>query len=278
MVILLSHLGIHDDERIAAEFPEVNIILGGHTHHVLQEGKRVNQTLLAAAGKYGQYVGHVTLKINGQKAITSRKATLYEVGMLPAATDENVLADTFLQTGKKLLNQRVTTLSKPLVNDFSRETEFSSLLCRALREWCEADCAIINAGLLLGPLKGEVTNYQLLKVCPHPINPCKVGLPGSDLQRVLVETKDKKWLNQPVMGLGFRGTVMGAFVYDQITFQNTILINNQEIDARKRYTVAIPDMYTFGRFFPEIYRCKQKKYYLPQFLRDILRWKLQLEA
>lgn len=279
VVILLSHLGIRADERIAEEFPEVDLILGGHTHHVLPEGKPVNRTLLTAAGKYGYYVGHVTLKINEQKEIAYRKATLYELGSLPSVTAEKAMATAFLEKGKQLLNQKVTTLSHPLVSDYTHKTELSGLLCTALREWCEADCAIINTGLLLGPLEGVVTNYQLLNVCPHPINPCKVTLSGNDLKSVLFETRDEKWLNQPVIGLGFRGKIMGAFVYDQIAFKDaTILIKDREIDPLQRYAVAIPDMYTFGRFFPELYNCKQKKYYLPEFLRDILRWKLQMEA
>lgn len=278
VIILLSHLGIDYDERIAKEFPEIPIILGGHTHHVLPNGKRVNRSLLTGAGKYGSYLGHVTLEMNDQKQLKTSKAILYDVNKLPAAADEEILANRIFQKGKEMLSQKVTTLTKTLSSDFSQETELSSLLCSALREWCSADCAFLNAGLLLGPLAGEVTNYQLLKVCPHPINPCKVELPGEELKQVLMETRDEKWLHQQVIGLGFRGTVMGTFVYNQITFKDKIFIKNQEIDDRKKYSVAIPDMYTFGRFFPEIFRCKQKRYYLPEFLRDILRWKLQMNA
>ena len=43
MIVVLSHLGINDDEKMAEDFPEIDIILGAHTHHVLHQGKLVNQ-------------------------------------------------------------------------------------------------------------------------------------------------------------------------------------------------------------------------------------------
>lgn len=67
MILLLSHLGINEDEQIASRFPEVDVLLGGHTHHLLENGKRINNTLLCCAQKYGNYIGHVTLKIDTEQ-------------------------------------------------------------------------------------------------------------------------------------------------------------------------------------------------------------------
>ncbi len=33
-LVCLSHLGIHEDERLAEECPEIDVILGAHTHHL----------------------------------------------------------------------------------------------------------------------------------------------------------------------------------------------------------------------------------------------------
>lgn len=280
VIILLSHLGIHSDEQIAEEFPGIDVIIGGHTHHVFQEGQLMNQTLLAAAGKYGCYVGHITLEISDKKVLTQKKALLYDVDKLPAVIGEEATVSALFTKGKELLSQKVSMLREPLVSDFFHETKLSLMLVRALREWCQSDCAFLNSGILLGPLSGEVTNYHLLTICPHPINPCRVELSGDELQDVLIQTLDKKWLHQKVVGLGFRGTVMGTFVYDQIDFKENsqiVLVNGQEIMPHNRYTLAIPDMFTFGRFFPAIYHSQHKKYYLPEFLRDLLKWKLQQE-
>ena len=59
--ILLSHLGLPFDEKITAEVPEIDLIIGAHTHHVFEDGACLNGTYLAAAGKYGQFAGEINL-------------------------------------------------------------------------------------------------------------------------------------------------------------------------------------------------------------------------
>lgn len=276
-IIVLSHLGLNDDERIAEEFPEIDVILGGHTHHVLLEGKQAGRTLIGAAGKFGNYVGHVTLNVDKQKIIRSKKSVLYDVNELPAVKDEQEYADSFVLKGKELLTQKVISLAEPLMSDPFQETKLSLMLCQALREWCKADCAFLNAGLLLGPLAGDVTTYDLLSICPHPINPCKIELTGEELKEVLLLSKNTDWPFRQIKGLGFRGTVMGIMVYDQIIIKNEVIfIDGLELDIKGTYTLALPDMFTFGYFFPELYKSQHKQYFLPEFLRDLLKWKLQM--
>ena len=157
-----------------------------------------------------------------------------------------------------------------------------TLLCEALHEWCEADCAFLDAGSLLDGLKSWiVTRYDLLEICPHPINPCVVELPGQELKAVLLRTMEERWPNFPVWGLGFRGKVMGTFIYSGITIgesdqETEVYIGIEKIISVKKYKVAIPDMFTFGKFFPEIANAETKEYFLPEFMRDLLEWKLKL--
>ena len=275
VIILLSHLGLPLDEQIAAEIPEVDVILGGHTHHTLPEGKLVGYTLLAGAGKHGNFVGHISLSIDANKKLLRKEAQLYDVMDLPVPPDEKTIAQEFFRKGKKLLSEVVVTLDQPLLHDPFQETNLSRLLCSALREWCKADCAFINAGLLLGSLSGKVTKFDLLTICPHPINPCKIRLTGRELKELLLETQDENWSKRKVTGLGFRGTVMGVSIYDGITFKDSsIYINEIQLELEKNYTIALSDMFTFGHFFTNILSNKKKEYFLPEFLRDILSWKL----
>ncbi|MDQ1144495.1 5'-nucleotidase [Bacillus sp. SORGH_AS 510] len=276
VLILLSHLGLHDDEKIAAQFPEIDVILGAHTHHFLEHGEMIKNVLLGAAGKHGNFVGHVTLQLNEKKELVQKDAILYEFNKLPAVADEQKKIDFFLEKGKDMLSEKITSISVPLQSDPFHETNFSILLCEALREWCQADCAVVNAGLLLGSLSGEVTEYDLLSVCPHPINPCVIEVTGIELTSILEQTQDEALHHKHIKGLGFRGKVLGMFVYDQIDFlDDGISINGSKLELERTYKLALPDMFTFGHFFKDILPKKEKTYFLPEFLRDLLKWKLE---
>lgn len=50
IVVCLSHLGITEDELLAEECPEIDVIFGSHTHHVLPTGKHINGVLLTGGG------------------------------------------------------------------------------------------------------------------------------------------------------------------------------------------------------------------------------------
>ncbi|MBT2679032.1 bifunctional metallophosphatase/5'-nucleotidase [Bacillus sp. ISL-35] len=281
IIILLSHLGIHDDERIASQFTEIDVILGGHTHHILHEGKEVGSSLLAGAGKFGYYTGHVTVKLDHDtKQVLEKTAILYDMNEGGQAEGEKEMAAGYYLEGKDLMGEPVASLPVELTADPMQHTELARLLVQALREWCDADCAFMNAGMILKGLKqGDVTRFDLLEICPHPINPCTINMSGAELKEVLLQTRDETWPHLQIKGLGFRGTVMGVMEYDGIEFRQKgnvqqVFINGELIDAKKHYLLAIPDMFTFGRFFPEIQRAEEKRYWLPEFLRNLLEWKL----
>lgn len=277
MMILLSHLGIRDDELIAARFPEIDVILGAHTHHVLHQGKEIKGTMLGAAGKYGHYVGHMMIEIDtANNKIVGKKAQLYEQQELPLVEKEEQENIEWYQKGEDLLGEEVTELAKPLPVDWFNPSPLPNVLCDTLAEWCEADCAFLNSGLLIDGLnEGAVTKQDLHRILPHPINPCLIELKGAELKEIIKQTFNEEWPHLQVKGLGFRGKVMGRFVYTNIQFKGyEILIDHNPIDSQKIYKLALPDMFTFGHFFPDLQRL-EKKYFMPEFLRDILQWKLK---
>ncbi|WP_338750980.1 bifunctional UDP-sugar hydrolase/5'-nucleotidase [Bacillus sp. FJAT-52991] len=280
LVVALSHLGMYDDEKIAQDVPGVDVVLGGHTHHLFHEGKLVNGKLLGAAGKFGYYVGHIQLEVDLEtKSIVSKKARVYQTSEeLDAPLQEQESIQQFYERGRQALQQRVVSLPRPFSCHWFEASELPQLLCEALTEWCEADGAFLNAGVVLDGLDaGVVTKYDLHRILPHPINPCLIELTGAELKEVLRQTFDKKWPHLAIKGFGFRGKVMGQFVYDKLEVDPIhyhFKIDGQEIEADKRYRLATLDMFTFGHFFQPLYRATHKKYFMPEFLRDVMEWKL----
>jgi len=289
MILLMSHLGINEDEQIAREFPEVDILLGAHTHHLLETGKRINNTLLCCAQKYGNYIGHVTLKIDTvHKKLIESDASVIPTKLLPESQETNEILSCFLQESKQALQGDVIArIDEPLISDWFSETSFSRLLAQVIREWCDGDVSMVNSGLLLDSLpKGEVTREDLHRICPHPINPCKVWVKGNELKEIILQANTEKMEQLKIKGLGFRGKVMGKMVYDGLQFKTIkradglvriteIKINGEDLDPDKTYSLATIDMFTFGLLFPVIRDAKEKKYYMPEFLRDLLAEKIK---
>jgi 2',3'-cyclic-nucleotide 2'-phosphodiesterase (5'-nucleotidase family) len=60
-VIALTHLGIKSDERLAESVTGIDLIVGGHTHVVLETPKWLGETPIAQAGSHGRFVGEVVL-------------------------------------------------------------------------------------------------------------------------------------------------------------------------------------------------------------------------
>ncbi len=284
IIILLSHLGLPDDEEIAKKFPMIDVIIGAHTHHVLENGMLVNNCLLSCAGKFGNYIGKIELEYDfDKKSIIRKSATLIPQEALPMINNENLLIQEFYEIGKSYLEKPIAYLPNDLLIDWDAPSDLAILLCDSLLEWCNAHVAFLNSGLILNRLKqGIVTEYDVHNICPHPINPCIVYLTGEDLEKVILQTLDTKWATMPLKGLGFRGERLGIFVYSgiQVIRNGTsinIYINDELIDLKQKYKVAIPDLFGFAKFFPEIYQIKEKEYLMPEFMRDLLKRKLNEE-
>ncbi|MCJ8009434.1 bifunctional metallophosphatase/5'-nucleotidase [Lederbergia wuyishanensis] len=277
MIIVLSHLGIHDDEKMVELFPQIDLILGAHTHHFFHEGKKIHNTMMAAAGKYGRFVGYVEVELMSEPTII--QPTLFETAFLPSKTDEESFERELETIGKRQLAKKVAHLHNTLEFSWNGPSTLANLLCEALHEWCNPDCTLINTGLVLTSLrKGNVTKYDIHQMLPHPINPCTVELTGAELKEVLLHAEDGDWVDLEVIGLGFRGSVMGAFIHYGVEVEKNnrqVLIKGTPIEPEKTYTLATTDMFTFGRFFPEIRRSEVKNYFMPEFLRDIMEWKLK---
>ena len=286
-IILLSHLGINEDEKIAEMFEEVDIILGAHTHHLLPEGRVIKNALICGAGKFGEHVGIVKIEVDEQTKKVKKSASVFNLSKYRECDDTKNKLNILYEQSQKILNGKIIHLHHDLELHWFTPSPFAKLMASALREWCEGDIGMVNAGVLLEPLsKGIVTKGDLHRICPHPINPCKVYLRGDELKEVILQANTEEIKALQIKGLGFRGKLMGQMVYDGVEFETQIMddglehiqgitINGEELDLDRVYAVATIDMFTFGNLYPEIRRAENKEYYLPEFLRDILEWKLR---
>ncbi|MCM2675482.1 bifunctional metallophosphatase/5'-nucleotidase [Alkalicoccobacillus plakortidis] len=284
VLVLLSHLGLFKDEKIAQEIRGIDVIIGAHTHHVLEQGERIQDTLIVQAGKHGHYLGEVTLTFDDNNHLQESVAVLHEAKELPS--DPETM--TYLLEAKKrsdeILKQPMAVLPMPLAVDWYKETTATRLLCDGLTEWCGESIGMLNAGVLLSDLpKGQLTRGEIHQICPHPINPCVIRLTGKELQNTIERASSLELINLELKGFGFRGQVLGKMIYTGVSVEydaeneelvRSISILGEPLDLEAEYRLATLDMYTFGFLYPELTDAEDKTYLMPEFLRDILAWKL----
>ena len=68
VLIALTHIGIREDERLAQTCPELDLVIGGHSHVVLPAPQIVGGVPIVQGGWFGHYLGRVTLEATGGKA------------------------------------------------------------------------------------------------------------------------------------------------------------------------------------------------------------------
>ena len=62
VLVVLSHLGLNLDRKLAKAVGRTTLILGGHSHDTLFEPEVVNGVPIVHAGPYGQYVSQTELR------------------------------------------------------------------------------------------------------------------------------------------------------------------------------------------------------------------------
>jgi 2',3'-cyclic-nucleotide 2'-phosphodiesterase (5'-nucleotidase family) len=282
VVIALSHLGIRDDRRLAETVPGIDLVLGGHTHHVIEQLERIGDTYIGAAGKFGSHVGVVRLSVDA----ATRRFLRCEGGAvaLPEGPSDEAVARLIARhraEAAAALDRVVASLPRPLPADPDWESPLGNLLAMALRRHCDAEIGVVNAGQLLGGLAaGPVTAATLHAILPSPINPCSMLLRGDALRQAIEESMEEERRRFAFRGFGFRGNVLGALCLDGVevtTYAGAsgrrverIYAGGAPLDDDRWYRVATIDMFTFRIGYESLARGERIEYRLPEFLRDLL--------
>ncbi|HFU3982210.1 TPA: bifunctional UDP-sugar hydrolase/5'-nucleotidase [Streptococcus suis] len=191
-LVVLSHLGYDEDMELAKDFPEVNVILGGHTHTILKEPTQVGSVSICQAGQYGRFVGHLSLRCFADGRHEVLAYDLIEVEKL-TKEDRAVKAiiDQMKSERDAAFSQPIATLPQALdgERDSIRQgvSSLAPIICQALFERAgqlglQADGAVINGfGIRASLPTGPIYYSDLVKVLPFSKRVLLVAIKGSDL-------------------------------------------------------------------------------------------------
>jgi 2',3'-cyclic-nucleotide 2'-phosphodiesterase (5'-nucleotidase family) len=201
VVVLLSHAGTGTDERIAAQVPGIDVIVGGHSHSRLPSGSfvwrsedllvsDVNGTVMVQSHQWGGEIGRLDLLFTKDGKGVWR-VDRYRARLLPVtsniAADPGVAAvvDRFWQP----IAGRYGEVIGQAAGEFSSRGDDGAeynLVADAVRETFAADFEMENLGGIRAPLlRGAITRGDLSTMDPFNNTVVLFEATGRQVRRLL---------------------------------------------------------------------------------------------
>lgn len=271
IVILLSHLGLPVDRRLAREFPDVDVIIGAHTHHLLERGELIGNTLLAAAGKWGRYIGKISLTVEDHHIINKVARVVLTADLPDTVTDIDEIQH-YLDEGQHELEHQVVA---GLPQSFSRTDDSLMQALFAMLKWrTGCNVGMLSTGLLLRDLPaGKITKADLLTLLPHQMYVMRTKIIGKELKRLLLEIhKNAEFVSTfSMVGLGFRGKIFGNLELKGMSIdlhKGEFIYANAPVVDDKIYEFTSLDYYKYLPFFPTIDLVGENEILMENMLRE----------
>ncbi len=232
--------GVNEISDIAQEFPEIDLILGAHTHRVFPGRTIGTHTWYLQPGAHGEFFSQADLVVDTEKhAVTEIASKLIRV---PAEGPEDA---TVLEAVKNWLSKAEAVAKVPLTPPLPADIPangrpgvncaVSELICRAIAE--SGGCELALHGTLsdVGFQAGEVVTLEkLFQVIPYEntIVTCKVT--AEELSRIVAE----QWSLRKVYS--FCG-LWGATAKNSEAKTEILSVGADEapVDSIRRYTLAL---------------------------------------
>lgn len=276
VVVLLSHLGHPEDRILARKFPQLDIIIGAHTHHLLAMGERINTSLLAAAEKWGHYIGVITIELDDSHKIYADKARVVKTVSLPEDPSDQSEIEGYEDHGEKMLaRNKLARIKTPMTTSLIGHSRLVNEGLHAIMDKAGTEAAILSSGLFLKDLPaGVVDRNQLHQMLPHAMHVMRVTLDGYNLWRLIQEMEHNRnfLIKFEQKGMGFRGKYFGELHYAGLRYDREagqLYFHEELVSPIKTYQIAMPDHYLFIPFFPTLSIIGKNDILYDQNLRDV---------
>lgn len=192
LTVLLTHIGFEEDKKLAAMLDPawgVDMIIGGHSHTILDQPAEVNNILIAQAGVGTDQIGRFDIVVDDDtNSIVEWKWQLLPVDNRLADPDPELekLIATFKEEADRKYNRLIGRLTRKLTHPRrEEETELGNLFADIFAEQGNVDVAFTASGAIrgteLGPL---VTLSDLKKVFPYDDTLYRFKVTGAVLARI----------------------------------------------------------------------------------------------
>lgn len=140
MLIALTHLGVEGDVPLAQKYPQIDVIIGGHSHTLMTQPLMENGVMILQTGSGLRNVGKLTLQITDGK-ITDRRYELIPLSLVTKSKPEVQAVIDHYNDNEEM--NRVLAIAAATVNNGQ---ELGCLMTDAITHQFGVDFAFQNSG------------------------------------------------------------------------------------------------------------------------------------
>lgn len=257
-IIALTHLGYQEgddtSDNLAKNVEGIDLIIDGHSHTVLPNGQKVNNTYIAQTGEYDKNLGivYINIKDDGTKTTTPTLLSAEDMANVDENPEVKALLDTIATDNEALLAEEVGKTDVDLDGEREHvrtgETNLGNLIAESMLDGAEgAEIAFTNGGGIRASIPaGTITKKNVLEVLPFGNQLVSIKVSGENIVKALefgVRLYPEANGGFPhIAGMTFKfdpNQPEGSRVYD-------VMVGGKPIDLKKIYTVATNDFLAAG--------------------------------
>ena len=233
MLLALTHLGVEGDVPLAKAMPQIDVIVGGHSHTTMTAPMMEGNVMIVQTGSGLKNVGKTTLIID-KKKIVDRKYELIPLASVKSS-DAAVQAAIDKYNDNKELN-RVIAVAE---NDFTGENALGGLMTDAVTAIHGVDISFQNTGgIRIGSIpKGDIMLKDVYRLDPFGNEVIVYKMNIAEIQSLISNAFNR---NKEV------DLIPSGVKYTVVTDQNGLCtavkitdVNGSPLDPNKEYTVGV---------------------------------------
>jgi 5'-nucleotidase / UDP-sugar diphosphatase len=185
-LIVLGHLTPEEELRVARAFPEIKLLISGHSHTPLQPPLRERDSLIVRTGSFGRFVGRIDLDFEDQE-LQKMSAQLIEAKGVPPDPEALRAVEPYRAKVEHQMNTilgEATAAFPRLVQDGGA---ILNLVADASRAGTGTQIALVNVGAVRTSLPaGPITYGKIFEILPFESTIVTMKITGAQLKRSLV--------------------------------------------------------------------------------------------
>lgn len=246
LTVLLTHIGFDSDRELAKMLDPawgVDLILGGHSHTILDQPVLESNILIAQAGVGTDYIGRFDLIIDEEtNGIVDFSWHLVEISEKTAKPDLKLLdyIHSFKDEVDRKYNALVTKLAGTLTHPSrEQETSLGNLVSDILQEVAECDIMLMGSGAIRSAELGPAVTLGTLRACfPFEDSLKRFTINGYQMKRIFSHFMRPE--NRTGEGECYQVSAGVRAVYnDRKKTLGSLILNGELVEESRKYTIGL---------------------------------------